>query len=210
MRAYVKTHFNEEVAIVFGTILDLVEPSLRTLDQTTSTSIVPSPARTVAHVLSLPDMTPVTASSVLTAISRLDPVPDLSNCFGRKPKSKDCDWSVQIPTDAAGVIQQIMLLLADRGKEMFGGASVRGLERQFLTEWKGKDGGSGSRGGGGGGKWQPDFEELGARIRRRTVEILIRDQLDSVALKCWKILEEKGKLDEKHVCCSSFPLPQID
>lgn len=38
-------------------------------------------------------------------------------------------------------------------------------------------------------------------MKKSLVEATIKSKLDGAALLCWRILQDKGKLDEKHVCC---------
>ena len=51
-------------------------------------------------------------------------------------------------------------------------------------------------------KWIVDYAILGRAMKRATVESIIRDKIGDKALRCWRIMEAKGKLDEKHVSYS--------
>lgn len=48
-------------------------------------------------------------------------------------------------------------------------------------------------------KWVVDWSSLGKAMKRSLVEAIIRDKLGEKAIRCWRILEAKGKLEEKHV-----------
>lgn len=48
-------------------------------------------------------------------------------------------------------------------------------------------------------KWAVDWAMLGKAMKRSLVEAVIRDKLGDKAIRCWRILEAKGKLEEKHV-----------
>lgn len=48
-------------------------------------------------------------------------------------------------------------------------------------------------------KWAVDWAMLGKAMKRSLVEAIIRDKLGDKAIRCWRILEAKGKLEEKHV-----------
>lgn len=51
-------------------------------------------------------------------------------------------------------------------------------------------------------KWAVDWRTLGKAMKRSLIEAVVRDKLGEHAIRCWRILEAKGKLDEKHVCCA--------
>lgn len=53
-------------------------------------------------------------------------------------------------------------------------------------------------------KWIVDYAILGRAMKRATVESIIRDKIGDKALRCWRIMEAKGKLDEKHASYSSM------
>ncbi|GAA5949208.1 hypothetical protein JCM3765_003331 [Sporobolomyces pararoseus] len=53
-------------------------------------------------------------------------------------------------------------------------------------------------------KWRVDYSALGRAMKRATVEAIIRDKLGDKELRCWRIMEAKGKLDEKHVARLAF------
>lgn len=50
-----------------------------------------------------------------------------------------------------------------------------------------------------GARWSVHYDVLGGWMKRSLVEAMIKDKLGEVAIRCWRILEAKGKLDEKHV-----------
>ncbi|KAK4046913.1 RNA polymerase III subunit C82 [Microbotryomycetes sp. JL221] len=53
-------------------------------------------------------------------------------------------------------------------------------------------------------KWFINYKSLGIKLKRSTVEAVIKDKFGTVGLRCWKILEVKGKLDEKHLARLAF------
>ncbi|GAA5832261.1 hypothetical protein JCM5353_005685 [Sporobolomyces roseus] len=53
-------------------------------------------------------------------------------------------------------------------------------------------------------KWHVNYAALGKSMKRATVEAIIRDKLGDKELRCWRIMEAKGKLDEKHVARLAF------
>ncbi|GAA5898407.1 DNA-directed RNA polymerase III subunit C82 [Sporobolomyces salmoneus] len=52
--------------------------------------------------------------------------------------------------------------------------------------------------------WTVNYANLGKEMKRCTVEGIIRDKLGDKELRCWRIMEAKGKLDEKHVARLAF------
>lgn len=48
-------------------------------------------------------------------------------------------------------------------------------------------------------KWAIEWQAIGKAVKRSLVEAVIRDKLGDTAIRCWRIMEAKGKLDEKHV-----------
>lgn len=56
-------------------------------------------------------------------------------------------------------------------------------------------------GEGPGSKWSVNYDLVGGWMKKSLVEATIKSKLDGAALLCWRILQDKGKLDEKHVCC---------
>ncbi|SCV67112.1 BQ2448_5758 [Microbotryum intermedium] len=61
-----------------------------------------------------------------------------------------------------------------------------------------------SGGEGPGAKWSVRYKDLGDRLKRALVEAMVEDKLDKKAIKCWRILDAKGKLDEKHLARLAF------
>ncbi|POY72143.1 hypothetical protein BMF94_4876 [Rhodotorula taiwanensis] len=53
-------------------------------------------------------------------------------------------------------------------------------------------------------KWVVDWSSLGKAMKRSLVEAIIRDKLGEKAIRCWRILEAKGKLEEKHLARLAF------
>ncbi|TNY22295.1 hypothetical protein DMC30DRAFT_445354 [Rhodotorula diobovata] len=53
-------------------------------------------------------------------------------------------------------------------------------------------------------KWSVNWTQLGRAMKRSLVEAVIRDKLGDAAIRCWRIMEAKGKLDEKHVARLAF------
>ncbi|GAA5820142.1 hypothetical protein JCM3770_005389 [Rhodotorula araucariae] len=53
-------------------------------------------------------------------------------------------------------------------------------------------------------KWAVNWTQLGRAMKRSLVEAVIRDKLGETAIRCWRIMEAKGKLDEKHVARLAF------
>ncbi|BGP52385.1 RNA polymerase III subunit C82 [Rhodotorula kratochvilovae] len=53
-------------------------------------------------------------------------------------------------------------------------------------------------------KWAVNWTQLGRAMKRSLVEAVIRDKLGEKAIRCWRIMEAKGKLDEKHVARLAF------
>ena len=59
-------------------------------------------------------------------------------------------------------------------------------------------------------KWHVNYAALGKSMKRATVEAIIRDKLGDKELRCWRIMEAKGKLDEKHVRSRSLSRPLVN
>ncbi|KDE03750.1 hypothetical protein MVLG_05755 [Microbotryum lychnidis-dioicae p1A1 Lamole] len=53
-------------------------------------------------------------------------------------------------------------------------------------------------------RWSVRYKDLGDRMKRALVEAMVEDKLDKKAIKCWRILDAKGKLDEKHLARLAF------
>lgn len=58
--------------------------------------------------------------------------------------------------------------------------------------------------GGGMSNVRIQFGKIAKRMQRSLVEAMIEQQHSLTAIRCWRILETKGKLDEKHVRFISF------
>ncbi|KAM0790324.1 hypothetical protein ACM66B_003209 [Microbotryomycetes sp. NB124-2] len=59
-------------------------------------------------------------------------------------------------------------------------------------------------GEGQGAKWQVGYKSLMTKVKMATVHSIIKQKYGEVALRCWKILELKGNLDEKHLARLAF------
>ncbi|GAA5949404.1 hypothetical protein JCM21900_004051 [Sporobolomyces salmonicolor] len=53
-------------------------------------------------------------------------------------------------------------------------------------------------------KWSVNFAILGKAMKRALVEAIVKEKLGQEALRCWRIMEAKGKLDEKHLARLAF------
>ncbi|GAA5833381.1 hypothetical protein JCM11251_003478 [Rhodosporidiobolus azoricus] len=53
-------------------------------------------------------------------------------------------------------------------------------------------------------KWAVNWALLGRAMKRALVEALIKEKLGQPAIRCWRIMEAKGKLDEKHLARLAF------
>ncbi|GAA5989633.1 hypothetical protein JCM11641_002907 [Rhodosporidiobolus odoratus] len=53
-------------------------------------------------------------------------------------------------------------------------------------------------------KWAVNWAMLGRAMKRSLVEAVIREKLGPIEFRCWRILEAKGKLDEKHLARLAF------
>ncbi|GAA5858235.1 hypothetical protein JCM8547_005703 [Rhodosporidiobolus lusitaniae] len=53
-------------------------------------------------------------------------------------------------------------------------------------------------------KWSVNWSTLGRAMKRALVEAVIEEKLGKHAIRCWRILEAKGKLDEKHLARLAF------
>ncbi|GAA5887165.1 hypothetical protein JCM6882_009470 [Rhodosporidiobolus microsporus] len=53
-------------------------------------------------------------------------------------------------------------------------------------------------------KWAVNWALLGRAMKRALVEALIKEKLGQHAIRCWRIMEAKGKLDEKHLARLAF------
>lgn len=61
-------------------------------------------------------------------------------------------------------------------------------------------GGTGTGASGSGNQsFKVEFAMIGARMKRCLVEAMIEQKTSAAGIRCWRILEAKGKLDEKHV-----------
>lgn len=59
-----------------------------------------------------------------------------------------------------------------------------------------------------GTKYSLGFGKLGEKMKRGLVETIIEEKFKMEGVRCWRILEEKGKLDEKHVRPSPSYIPK--
>ena len=56
--------------------------------------------------------------------------------------------------------------------------------------------------GGAGGKVSVEFDVIGRRLKIRVFESVVRERFGDDAVRIVRILLDKGKMDEKHVCFS--------
>ncbi|KAI5481085.1 hypothetical protein MNV49_006271 [Pseudohyphozyma bogoriensis] len=128
-----------------------------------------------------------TWNEVVSRYTALPNPPPLTNCFV-PTSSLDPTWNA--PTRVADNIHEICRVL-ERDDNMQVEAG-----RRFLTSMGGNGGAS--------TKWAVNYTELTRGMTRAAVEALIKAKIDPVSLRCWRILEDKGKLDEKHLARLAF------
>ncbi|ORY66820.1 hypothetical protein BCR35DRAFT_354853 [Leucosporidium creatinivorum] len=114
---------------------------------------------------------------------------------GSRPKLKDCfgdggpdpNWHL-IEKKDGDLITEIAFVLAGADHQGMSGSGT------FLVQ----------QGEGPGARWSVHYDVLGGWMKRTLVEAIIKDKLGEVAIRCWRILEAKGKLDEKHLARLAF------
>ncbi|KAK4702468.1 DNA-directed RNA polymerase III subunit RPC3, partial [Phenoliferia sp. Uapishka_3] len=133
---------------------------------------------------------PIAVNEIFTVLNSLPNPPDLSRCF--PSKTPNPAWKT--PKGTAEVVSEICKVLGCEDDFNFGHG------RAFLKS----AGGDGVM-----AKWQVEYGPLGAGMKRALVEALILDKEGVTAMRCWRILEAKGKLEEKHLARLAF-LPVKD
>jgi hypothetical protein len=106
--------------------------------------------------------------------------PKLSEVFGTDSRVKSFK-----PDDMrdGDLLLEILYLLADADTPGFSDRPT------FLEQ----------HGDGPGSKFSISYDALGGWMKKSLVEATIKSKLDASALLCWRILQDKGKLEEKHV-----------
>lgn len=120
---------------------------------------------------------------------------------GTRPKLKDCfgdggpdpNWHL-IDKKDGDLITEIAFVLAGADHQGMSGSGT------FLVQ----------QGEGPGARWSVHYDVLGGWMKRSLVEAIIKEKLGDVAIRCWRILEAKGKLDEKHVSLQQAPELQAE
>lgn len=126
-------------------------------------------------------------NEIYTALNAMDNPPDLSRCF--PAKTPNPEWKQ--PKGAAEVISEICRVLGCQDDFSLD------QSKAFLSEAGGGDGVM--------AKWAVNCGPLGAGMKRALVEALILDKEGLEAVRCWRILDTKGKLEEKHVRPLTLP-----
>lgn len=118
---------------------------------------------------------------------------DLSETYAPAPKAtKDFPATLwKLSKDDASILHEICNDLADRRDNEPPLEAPLGLSKEFLSAV--------GNGGPGGMKWRVEFGNCGARMKRVLVEAMVLDKVGKVGVRCWRIIEGKGKIDEKHV-----------
>lgn len=123
----------------------------------------------------------ISINEIVQGVLALKPAPDLRSAFEQKPGDV---FKPHKATDAALTVELLKILSRDDDYSF-------DRSNAFLTQLGGGDGA--------GAKYKVQYSEIGARMKRALVEAMIEEKLSSDAAKCWRILEQKGKLDEKIV-----------
>ncbi|KAK4047498.1 RNA polymerase III subunit C82 [Microbotryomycetes sp. JL201] len=128
------------------------------------------------------------------AISRLEiatrwralpePKPSLQDVFGKTPLLSGFDPKTLRTTEIIGEI--CSLLSGIGGGALPGDAVLREI------------------GEGQGARWQVNYRALCSKVKTATIHAIISGKYGDVALRCWKILDLKGNLDEKHLARLAF------
>jgi DNA-directed RNA polymerase III subunit RPC3 len=154
-------------------------------------SLSPSPLFPLADILS-PSSGAVSLHEINTFFDRLpaSEKPDLSHTFSKH--KHDSTWPPKRSRSSDFILATCEVL---SGLDQWG-MSTR--EQILLQQGEGTH-----------AKWVVNFGTLGKAMKRALVESLIKEKLGQTAIRCWRIMDAKGKLDEKHVrlsCLSSSPL----
>ena len=120
-------------------------------------------------------------NEIYTVLDTMAKPPDLSRCFPTTTASTS--WKA--PKGMAEVVSEICRVLGCEDDFNLD------QSRAFLSQAGGGDGVM--------AKWAINYGPLGAGMKRALVEALILDKEGTEAVRCWRILDAKGKLEEKHV-----------
>ncbi|KAL8292342.1 hypothetical protein RQP46_001808 [Phenoliferia psychrophenolica] len=134
---------------------------------------------------------PITVNEIFTVLNSLPSPPDLSRCF--PTKTPNTTWKP--PKGTAEVVSEICRVLGCEDDFNLD------QSRAFLSLAGGGDGVM--------AKWAVNYGPLGSGMKRALVEALILDKEGTEAVRCWRILDAKGKLEEKHLARLAF-LPVKD
>ncbi|KAM0752921.1 hypothetical protein T439DRAFT_323536 [Meredithblackwellia eburnea MCA 4105] len=131
----------------------------------------------------------VTINEIYQAVTGFESQPDLLNCFPDRAPNEG--WRPpKIPVEAVGEICRVL-----------GCDDEWDSPKAFLKAAGGGDSVM--------AKWVVKFHGLEALMKRALVEALIQDKEGLEAVRCWRILDAKGKLEEKHLARLAF-LPVKD
>ncbi|BGP21127.1 hypothetical protein JCM10213_008960 [Rhodosporidiobolus nylandii] len=111
--------------------------------------------------------------------------PDLSQTFAKQ--KQDSQWPPKRERNADFILAICEVL---SGQDQWG-MSTREM---FLLQ----------QGEGSHAKWAVNWSMLGKAMKRALVEAVIKEKLGQTAIRCWRIMEAKGKLDEKHLARLAF------
>ncbi|GAA6024508.1 hypothetical protein JCM10207_000399 [Rhodosporidiobolus poonsookiae] len=129
----------------------------------------------------------VSLHEINTYFDRLprDSKPDLSQTFAKHPR--DPSWPPKRERSSDFILAICEVL---SGMDQWG-LSTREM---FLLQ----------QGEGSHAKWSVNWSQLGKAMKRALVEAVIKEKLGKTAIRCWRIMEAKGKLDEKHLARLAF------
>ncbi|GAA6043271.1 hypothetical protein JCM8097_003026 [Rhodosporidiobolus ruineniae] len=180
LRNFARELYNPHVATVLGVILDIVSQETELMTEGSSRA--------------------VSLHEINTMFERLPShlKPDLSQTFAKH--KLDASWppkalsgsskssSAAASKSAGPYILAICEVLS--GQDQWG-MSTREM---FLLQ----------QGEGTHAKWAVSWTTLGRAMKRQLVEAVIKEKLGQTAIRCWRIMEAKGKLDEKHLARLAF------
>jgi len=122
-------------------------------------------------------------NELTTALATHQPPVDLTLCF---PPTAPGGWT----RDSTGPLAlEACKVLAGSDSASFGDSATALLSQI---------------GDGASAKWFVPWRALGGGVKRALVERVIADKLGPQAVRCWRILDAKGKLDEKHLARLAF------
>lgn len=188
MRKFAEQMFTPAIGIFFGLFLDFAESQ---------------------QSISLADeeSQPITNSSVLNAFSaRYNEDQVLKDCWalGAHHDDDNDDVKWHKPRRVQEALDEALSCLArtdDTRLWIDETMHRRGVHpRAFLRNASAAGDGKGSAGG----KWVVLFGNVGRRIKRLIIENLIQDQLGIEGVRCFRVLLERGFLEEKHVARLAF------